>query len=228
MSSKEFKQIEDKPFKVYVEGNIGSGKSTFLELLSENNMIEVFKEPLERWQNFEGINFFDLYYKDSYEYGLTFQLLTMLTILQRNIVANKKNDKPIHVFERSLNSSRQVFLETLVADQSVNFNSARVMGKWYDFLDAAFDNKPDLIIYIRTSPEKILKRIDNRGRTEEREIDLGYLQEIHSNHEAWIKCIKNTPVIVLNGDLTLDKLKSEFDICISSILKHYLIKKQKA
>lgn len=224
----EIEKNSVKPFKVLIEGNIASGKSAFLDQLEKHGcLMDIFPEPLERWQNFEGVNFFDLYYKDPYEYGLTFQLLTTLTYLQRNVAASKKNNKPIHVFERSLDSARQVFLESLVSEQSVSFNSSRVMSKWCEFLNKSFDCKPDLIVYIRSSPEKILKRLKSRGRTEEREIDLSYLKEVHANYEGWIKCIVDTPVIILNGDQPMDKMQKEYDVCVTKILEHHLKKANK-
>lgn len=211
-------------FNIVVEGNIGCGKSELLDFLSDQKLIEVFPEPLEKWQDMNGLNFFDLYYKDPMEYALPFQFLTMLTMLQRNIRASKKKDKSIHVFERSLNSSRQVFIETLKSEQCIDFNSSRVINKWYNFLEEQYNLKPDLIVYIRTSPEKLMKRIQQRGRSEEREIELHFLREIHDNYEAWLKSTENIPIIILNGDTVLDKLKTEYDVCLSKITKHYINK----
>ena len=45
-------------YHVLVEGNIGVGKSTFLNRLKENlgNDATVFTEPVELWTNFKGTN----------------------------------------------------------------------------------------------------------------------------------------------------------------------------
>ena len=39
-----------------MEGNIASGKSSFLEYLSNQKNIEVLYEPLKEWQTLEGGN----------------------------------------------------------------------------------------------------------------------------------------------------------------------------
>lgn len=42
--------------QIAVEGNIASGKSSFLEYLSNQKNTEVLYEPLKEWQTLEGGN----------------------------------------------------------------------------------------------------------------------------------------------------------------------------
>ena len=54
-----------KPFTVIVEGNIGCGKTTFLEHFSRfEKRVEVLTEPVDRWRNANGHNLLELMYKD--------------------------------------------------------------------------------------------------------------------------------------------------------------------
>ena len=44
----------NKPYTVIVEGNIGSGKTTFLQpFMKHKNLVEVCPEPVEKWQNLQ-------------------------------------------------------------------------------------------------------------------------------------------------------------------------------
>ena len=43
-----------KPFTIYVEGNVGCGKSTFLELFEGDPRIQIVQEPVAEWQNVSG------------------------------------------------------------------------------------------------------------------------------------------------------------------------------
>lgn len=45
-----------KPFTVLVEGNIGSGKTTFLEHFQQFEDITLLTEPVEEWRNLRGWN----------------------------------------------------------------------------------------------------------------------------------------------------------------------------
>ena len=47
-----------RPLMIAVEGNIASGKSTFLELLSKQHNVAVFPEPVARWTDVGGTNLF--------------------------------------------------------------------------------------------------------------------------------------------------------------------------
>lgn len=45
-----------QPFTVFVEGNIGSGKTTFLEHFRQFQDITLLTEPVEEWRNLRGWN----------------------------------------------------------------------------------------------------------------------------------------------------------------------------
>lgn len=47
---------KSKPFTVVVEGNIGSGKTTFLNHFNKFHDVEVLQEPVEKWRNVQGHN----------------------------------------------------------------------------------------------------------------------------------------------------------------------------
>lgn len=43
-----------RPFTIVVEGNIGSGKSTFLSQFAHLEHVDVLSEPIEKWCNVGG------------------------------------------------------------------------------------------------------------------------------------------------------------------------------
>jgi len=68
---------------VSVEGNLGSGKTTFLKLLSEHiPEITLMKEPVELWQNVQGHNLLELYYKNFKRWSFTFQTYALFSRMQ--------------------------------------------------------------------------------------------------------------------------------------------------
>lgn len=51
--------INKQPFTVVIEGNIGSGKSSLLDFMSRKfspSSALILDEPLEIWQNYDGVN----------------------------------------------------------------------------------------------------------------------------------------------------------------------------
>lgn len=92
-----------RPFTVIVEGNIGSGKTTFLNHFNKYEDVCVLAEPIELWRNCSGHNLLGLMYEDIKKWSFTFQSYVQLTMLQQH---TKKTDCPIKLMERSVYSAR--------------------------------------------------------------------------------------------------------------------------
>lgn len=48
---------DSRPYTVFIEGNVGSGKTTFLEQFADCPNVYTAKEPLHKWQDVRGHNF---------------------------------------------------------------------------------------------------------------------------------------------------------------------------
>ena len=76
---------EKRPFTVVVEGNIGSGKTTFLELFNKKEIVEVITEPVEEWRNVGGHNLLQLMYDDPSRWSHIFQSYVQLTMTKNHV-----------------------------------------------------------------------------------------------------------------------------------------------
>lgn len=47
---------DTKPFTVLIEGNIGSGKTTFLNHFKKFDSVCLLTEPVDQWRNCGGVN----------------------------------------------------------------------------------------------------------------------------------------------------------------------------
>lgn len=45
-----------RPFTVFIEGNIGAGKTTFLNHFKKYDDVCLYTEPVEKWRNVQGYN----------------------------------------------------------------------------------------------------------------------------------------------------------------------------
>ena len=88
-----------RPYTIVVEGNIGSGKTTFLQPFTLYDQVEVVEEPVSRWRNMQGHNLLELMYQDTQRWSLLFQTYVQLTMVQQHM---KPSTKPIRIMERSL------------------------------------------------------------------------------------------------------------------------------
>jgi len=176
----------DRPFTVLVEGNIGSGKSTFLEHFNKfQKEVDVLTEPVSKWQDVKGHNLLQLMYDDPSRWSLTFQSYVQLTMMELHV---KKTEKRVKMIERSLFSARRCFVENLYRSGKMPSSEYSVLLEWYSFLRSAtdLDKSVDLIVYLRTTPEIAWQRVKARARSEEKVIPIEYLRELHDLHESWL------------------------------------------
>lgn len=92
-----------RPFTVIVEGNIASGKTTFLQHFNQYEDVCVMPEPIGLWRDCDGHNLLGLMYEDIKKWSFTFQSYVQLTMLQQH---TKPTPCPIKVMERSIYSAR--------------------------------------------------------------------------------------------------------------------------
>ena len=57
--------ISPRPFTVLVEGNIGSGKSTYLQHFSRlSKDVDILTEPVDKWRDLNSHNLLHMMYQD--------------------------------------------------------------------------------------------------------------------------------------------------------------------
>lgn len=212
-----------RPYTIVVEGNIGSGKTTFLQpykeldSISKNplcNSVEVIDEPVDKWRNLQGTNLLHLMYEDPKRWSLMFQTYVQLTMMQHH---TKISSKPIRIMERSLLSARYCFVENLYNGGNMTDAEYTVLSEWFNFLITCpqLNFKIDQIVYLRTDPEVAYERIKKRKRPEEHLIPFAYLQDLHELHEDWL--VRKTkfqplpaPVTVIDANPDLEMLSDKY------------------
>ena len=90
---------EKRPFTVVVEGNIGSGKTTFLELFNKKEIVEVITEPVEEWRNVGGHNLLQLMYDDPSRWSHIFQSYVQLTMTKNHVQKLSSNQVNVNIID---------------------------------------------------------------------------------------------------------------------------------
>ncbi|KAL1488635.1 hypothetical protein ABEB36_014435 [Hypothenemus hampei] len=193
-----------RPFTVIVEGNIGSGKTTFLQHFDQFDNVCVLAEPIHLWRNCDGHNLLSLLYQDIKKWSFTFQSYVQLTMLQYH---TKKTPHPIKLMERSMFSARYCFVEQMKRDGVLSDASAAVIDRHFTWIKDNTNVDVDLIVYLRTTPQVVFERMMARNREEEKSVSFDYLKSLHDIHEDWLfhKTLFSTPAPVLILDANQDK-----------------------
>jgi deoxyadenosine/deoxycytidine kinase len=194
------------PFIISIEGNIGSGKSTFVEFLRCKCQNVVFlQEPVDEWTlitDKQGESILAKFYKDQDTYSFSFQMMAYISRLALLKKSVEENPNAIIVTERCLLTDREVFAQMLYDDNKIEEVNYQIYLKWFDTF---YDDFPiSQFVYLRTTPETAYERVLKRNREDET-IPLSYLQRCSDYHDNWLmdsktQARKNVLVLDANND----------------------------
>ena len=189
---------------ISVEGNIGSGKSSFVrdlkERFSDRPDVCFLQEPVDEWlmiRDADGVNILEHYYRDQRQYAFQFQMMayiSRLAILKR---ALDNHQYKYIITERCLYTDKNVFCKMLYDDSLIDSIGYQIYNKWFtEFQDMTV---PYVYVYLQTDPEVSKQRVDLRGRSGET-IPIDYLKKCHDYHDSWLLQTENVHIINANQD----------------------------
>lgn len=214
MSAKTYPQI------VSVEGNIGAGKSTFLDHLSkhyENDpTVVILKEPLDKWCSImdpdTNMSLLESYYANPITFAFPFQVFAFQTILQSIDQAVQENpDCRLLIVERSILSSCEVFARMLHSHEIMNPLEYQIYLNMFAIISNIEQYTPSKVFYMKLDSYNCHERVMERDRKGEGDISMDYLDECNMYHDSWLKDLKIPYKIhELEKEPELDQIKTSF------------------
>tara|TARA_B100000927_G_scaffold288401_1_gene282950 strand:+ start:263 stop:994 length:732 start_codon:yes stop_codon:yes gene_type:complete len=186
---------------ISIEGNIGSGKSTFFnycraQLYGRDDVIFV-EEPVDVWESIKdsnGISLLQQFYNHPYDYAFCFQMTAYISRLARlkdaikraeEIQATSFQTKTVTIItERCVYTDYNVFTKMLHRACKINDIEISCYKMWFD--NFMKDIPTPKFIYLKTSAENCLARVMERNRPSEIGISLEYLMECEHYHDEWL------------------------------------------
>jgi deoxyadenosine/deoxycytidine kinase len=219
----------DHVFTIVVEGNIGAGKTTFLNHFRDISIVDVYEEPVNKWRNCRGHNLLQQMYDDPVHVSPTFQSYVLLTMLEQH---RKKSTRMVKIMERSISSAKHCFMKQLLNTNMMKDSDHAVLSEWFEYIerDEQLDTNVDLIIYLQTDPTVAYQRLLERNRSEECTVPYSHISDIHALHEDWLvgsnpRSLNPVPVLILDGNKDISNYKLESDIILTEIYEYLSIKK---
>lgn len=175
---------------IAVEGNIGAGKTTLVEMLSDQFDRRLILEQ------FNDNPFLPFFYEQPERYAFPVELFFMTERhkqLQSDLAQTQLFDQDV--------VADYFFVKTLLfARNNLQDEEYRLFSRLYKVLNSSFP-QPDLLVYLHRPVEALLANIAKRGRAYEQQISATYLADIQKAYLDYFKVHSHTPVIILElGD----------------------------
>ena len=194
---------------VAIEGVIGVGKTSLARLLAERFRARlVLEEP-------EANPFLADFYKDPRRYAFQTQMFFLIS-------RYKDLRDRVHP---------DLFHEGIVADYlfqkdrifaNLNLSDRELM--LYDAIAPHLESEvpaPDLVVYLQASPERILERIQQRGRTYEKLMDPKYTATLAEAYNYFFFHFRDAPLLVVNTDeMNFVDRTNDLEDLIARIVSH--------
>jgi deoxyguanosine kinase len=199
-----------------IEGNIGAGKSTFLQLV-KNSLpdLEVVFEPVNVWHTADhGKSLLQNFYTDTKRWAYTME---SFTLINRTFENSKMIPGSQPIAERSIYSGYYCFAKNSHENGFMDRLEWNIYEKWFQFLTNHHSYTPPKgFVYLRTTPSIAYDRILKRSRSAESLISFGYINQIHQRHEDLLLNNNRTelhtgaPVLVLDANVNFEENPAAF------------------
>lgn len=182
-----FPQRQDGLRYVVVEGVIGAGKTTLarevarhfggrlvLERFEENPFLERFYEDPDRWAFQTQLSFLADRFRQQKE------------LLAEDLFA------PFTVSDYSFDKDRIFARQTLSGDDLALYETM------FGIMQPA-TRSPDLVVYLQSTPERLMQNIARRGRAMEATMDPAYIASLHEAYTQYFASYTKTPLLVVKA-----------------------------
>jgi deoxyadenosine/deoxycytidine kinase len=198
---------------VTIEGNIGSGKTTFIGQLQnrykDDPLIVFLKEPVDEWEaivDSEGHSILGKFYADQEKYAFPFQMMAFISRLALLKDAVQKHPDAIIITERCLYTDKFVFCKMLRDLKKIEDINYQIYEKWFNTFAAEYPVQK--AVYINASPATCFERIAKRCRLGEAPISPDYLVLCDKYHnDMMFKLFPESglsDLVVLDGNVDMD------------------------
>ena len=177
-----------EPRFIAIEGCIGAGKTSLVNLLGKQFDAQIVREVDEENP------FISKFYQDRDSFGFQTQIFFLLNRYNQYMELTQRNLFSSVVLVDYLFHRDRLFATLNLKDQEL---------KLYDQVYSLLSNKvpkPDLVIFLQANSDVLRSRIEKRAREYESFIDPDYLDSVNKTFNNFFFYYSETPLLVINTD----------------------------
>jgi len=196
----------DKPRYIVVEGPIGVGKTTLVEMLVKE------LDALPVYEAVEQNPFLEKFYEDRVKYAFQTQLFFLLSRYQQQREINQPE-----LFRRAVVSDYLFAKDRIFAYLNLSDDELALYEQVFRMLDAQIP-RPDLVIYLQASSDVLEDRIALRGKFFERHITRDYLDALSEAYANFFFHYADSPLLTINtSEIDFVKHPEDFSLLVKEI-----------
>lgn len=177
---------------IAIAGNIGSGKTTLTQILTENYDA---KSYLEETNN----PYIGDFYEDMNRWSFNLQIYFLGSRIQQTMDMLRNCEGRVIIQDRTIYEDAHIFADNLHEMGLMASRDIETYMKIFHLVTTLIP-KPDLLIYLRASVPTLISQIRKRGREYEMNIDELYLKRLNDKYNHWIDNVYDGNVLVIDKD----------------------------
>lgn len=176
----------DRARYIVVEGPVGVGKTSLVNILAKNQRARTVFEIVEENP------FLSAFYGDRKKYAFQTQLFFLLSRFKQQQDLWQQD-----LFSDVTVSDYLFAKDRIFAGINLDANEMGLYNRVYELMGPRVV-KPDLVIYLQARLEVLVARIKKRGREFERRFDQAYLATLVEAYNEFFFHYSDTPLLVVN------------------------------
>lgn len=193
---------------IAIEGVIGAGKSSLAQLLAERLNANLILEE------FEENPFLQKFYDDRKRFAFQTQMFFLI-----NRYKQQQQLKQQDLFSAITVSDYIFDKDKIFAYLNLSIDELKLYESIFPLLERDIP-KPDLVIFLQSSIDRLLLNIKKRGRSFEKNLTRQYLVELSEAYNNFFFKYSNTPLLIVNtSDIDFVSNEEDFEELYSQIFR---------
>ena len=193
---------------IAIEGVIGAGKTSLANKLAERTKANLILEE------FETNPFLANFYDDRKRYAFQTQMFFLVNRFKQQQELNQED-----LFSEFIVSDYIFDKDNIFAYMNLSGDELKLYEALFPLLQRDL-RKPDLVIYLQASSDRLMYNIKKRNRKFEKNITKSYIRELSEAYNDFFFRYTNTPLLIVNTtDIDFVNRERDFDELFNQIFR---------
>ncbi len=183
---------------IAIDGVIGVGKTTLTNMIVERFAGKAIYEEVEENP------FLVEFYEDPKRYAFQVQMFFLLGRYRQQQEIPQRE-----LFHQIIVADYTFYKDKIFAYLNLEDRELFLYEKIVTLLERDIP-RPDLVVYLKSTPDRLMQNIQKRGRTFERNMSFDYIQSLNKAYNNFFNHYNETPLLIINTT-TMDFVNNKAD-----------------